>query len=302
MRSRARRRVRRVAIVLLAVSLAPGAAVARPFMTPEFMTRVSRPMRVAVLPAQAFITKRQAVMTSDLIKEADALEDAAVRSIEALLKEKQYEVRVVTPKDFEELPGLKDLVTAVNNRYDEEWSKILNHRREVRQKRFAVGDQAVQLCSLLKVDGLVVTRIAANVPTGGRRALTLILSLGQAYEEAMASSALGVLAGGGGRVEAYFDAVTHAGLGALLKKPDKVMARLFEKTLDRYPAAAQVLETDKEVEAADAADASDDAAISDFEEALKEKGAAPAATPTPAASPTPAPQPTPASPTPGGSR
>ena len=302
----ARTRGRHVAIAVLALGLAAGPVVARSFMTPEFMTKVSRPTRLAILPAQAYITKRQAVMETEMVKEADALEDAAGQSIGALLKERQYEVRVVTPKDFEVLPGLKELVAAVNSLYDEEWSKILHNRHEVRQRRFSVGDQAVQLCSLLKVDGLVVMRIVADVPTGGRRALTMLLSFGQDYEPGVASGALGVLSGGNGRVEGYFTGVTHCGVGSLVKKPDKVMARLVERTLVRYPAAAEVLETSKEVEAAgatDESDVSDDAAINDFEAALKQKAAAatpapagspaPAAAPVPAGSPSPAPSPEP---------
>lgn len=273
-------------------------------MTPEFMTKVSRPMRVAILPAQAYFMKSQAVMTADMVKEANALEDEAGQVIETQLVDKQYGVRVITPKDFDDLPGLKELVTSVNSRYDEEWSKILGSRRDVRHKRFSAGDQVVQLCSLLKVDGLVVPRIVASAPTGGRVALTMILSLGQAAEHGMASMGLGVLAGRDGRVEGYFSGSTSCTLGGLVKHPEKVMTRLVEKIMKRYPAAAEVLETRQEVETAttSADDASDDSAIDNFEAALQQKTAA--ATPAPAGSPAPATAPVPAaspspSPTPG---
>ena len=144
-------------------------------------------------------------------------------------------------------------------------------------------------------------RVGASAPTGGRQALTIILSLGSAYAQGMSILGLGVLDGRTGRVEAYFHAARNCTLGSLVKKPDKIMSALVEKVADDYPAASEVLTPKKGSEVVDAKDTAtaDDTAIQDFESVLKQKGVeAPPPVETPAKAPEAAPTPTPA-PAPG---
>jgi len=114
------------------------------------------------------------------------------------------------------MPGLKALVTTLNGRYDEEWSKILRKPREVKKGRYSVGEDVVKVCSLLKVDGLIMSRVVAVGHTGGRQALSIILS--GAAAQSYARIGLAVLEGKTGHVEGYFDGVKTCTMSALLKK------------------------------------------------------------------------------------
>lgn len=281
------------AVLVLASALcATGPALAREYMTAEFLTRSPRPMTLAVLPPHAEFIKAKAVMTAEMIEEAGALEVEAGKAITTMLESKGYKVRLLTPADYDTTHGLRELITSLNGRYNEEWGKILRKRRDVRYGRYSTGEEAVKLSALLHVDGLVVSRIVAVGHTGGRQALTMILSLGQAYAQSYARMGLSVLDGRNGRVEGYFEGMRNCTTGGLVKKPAKVMTDLAEVTLDDYLAATEVKTPRKsqgEVQAKEESEPeSDEAAISDFEAILQQKGIA-ETPPAPAPSPSPAP-------------
>jgi len=289
---------RALTLAFLACLCGTAPALARQYMTPAFLAKTPRPMSLAVLPPHADFIKQQAVMTADMVKEAQALEDEAATALGAQLQSKGYTVRVLTQKDVEETPGLKALATGLNGRYDEEWSKILRKPREVKKGRYSVGEDAVKVCSLLKVDGLVMSRVVAVGHTGGRQALTMIMSLGQAYAQSYARIGLSVLEGKAGHVEGYFEGVKNCTTGALLKKPAKVMGDAVENAINNYPGAAEIKIVKNAPQAAEAdaddTEKPDDAAISDFEAALKGKQAKPPAPePPPAETPEPETQPSP---------
>ena len=278
-------------VVFAAVILAAAPALAGEYMTAEFLTRSPRPMTVAILPPHAEFIKAKAVMTAQMIQEAGALEDEGGKAIQAMLESKGYKVRLLTPADFDATPGLREMITSLNNRYNEEWSKILRKRKEVRYGRYSTGEEAVKLASVLHVDGLVLSRIVAVGNTGGRQALTLILSLGQAYAQSYARMGLSVLDGRSGRVEGYFEGMRTCTTNKLVKKPAEIMTDLTEIVLDDYLAATEVKKPKKsqlEVQASDEAEpAPDEAAISDFE-AILQQSSAPAAAPAPQTPPEPA--------------
>ena len=279
-----------VVLVLAAAFVAAAPAVAREYMTAEFLTKSPRPMTIAVLPPHAEFIKAKAVMTAEMVSEAAALEVEGAKAIGAMLESKGYKVRLVTPADFETTRGLRELVTSLNGRYNEEWGKILKDKREVRYGRYGTGEEAVKLASLLHVDGLVVARVVAVGHTGGKQALTLILSLGQAYAQSYARMGLGVLDGRTGRVEGYFEGMKNCTTGSLVKKPAKVMTDVVENTLNDYLAATEVKKPRKSQLEAQAKDdepepAADETAISDFEAILNQKGSAPAASGIAAAPP-----------------
>ncbi len=289
---------------LAAALLVAQAALAREYMTPGFRTRATRPLVIAVLPPHAEFIKAKAVMTDQMVKEAEALEDESQKAIAAGLKAKGYEVREISVADLDATPGLKDLVTGLNNRYNEEWSKVLRTPKGVKKGRFTTGDAAAKVCTLLKVDGLVVTRVVAVGVTGGKAALTAILSLGHVYAQSYARMDLSVLHGRSGRFEGHFIGLKNTTLGGLIKKPAAVIGKLTEMTLDDFPGSSEVKRVSAKEAAAELTEdetpsADDEAAIGDFEAILeKHAGAAPSEAATPGTeTPAAAPQPTPA---PGG--
>jgi hypothetical protein len=294
-----------VAIALLAVLAPAVTAHAKKYLTPGFMTRATRPTSLAVILPQAEFIKSQAVMTAEMVNEAAALEDEAATSIETTLRQKGYTARILTAQEIGATPGLSDLIAGLNARYDEEWSKVLRKPKEARTGRYSIGDPAVKVCSALKVDGLVMSRIVAVGHTGGKQALTVLLSLGNAYAQSYARIGLSVIEGTEGHVEAYYGGIKNCTLGGLIKKPAQVMTDLVDDAIGDYPRADQVLKVKEGSETTEAkegaAHAGDESAISDFEAALAQKGAAtpaPGAVPPPASGAEPPPGPPPPGPPP----
>jgi hypothetical protein len=315
------------AVVFLAGLCAAAPALAKQYMTPAFLAKTARPLSLVVLPPHAEFIKQQAVMTAGMLKESQALEDEAARALGAQLQTLGYTVRVLTLKDVETTPGLGALLTSLNGRYDEEWGKILRKPREVKKGRYSVGDDVVKICSLLKADGVVMSRVVAVGQTAGRQVLTGILSGGRAVAASYARIGLSVLEGGAGHVEGYFEGYRTCTMRALLNKPADVMSDVVEDAVDKYPRSTDIKLVKGQAEVAevkaDESEKSDDAAISDFEAILKGKTAvapapevppqepapetppSPPAAPAPPASPAPetpppAPAPSPAPPEPGG--
>jgi hypothetical protein len=292
-----------IALALASAALVVPAALAREYLTRGFRARITRPQSVAVLPPHAEFIKAKAVMTDEMVKEAETLEDEAEKAIADGLEKKGYRVRVVSLADLEAAPGLRDLVTSLNNRYDEEWSKVVREPGDVEDGRFTAGEAAAKVAAVLKVDGLVVARVVAVGVTGGKAALTAILSLGNVVAQSYARMDLSVLHGRSGRFEGHLIGLKYTSLGKLIERPAFTMGKLAEKTLHRLPKAGEAEELSDEESAAAAKEAeppaADEGAIGDFEAILQKRGAAPpdgatgegaaapASSPSPSASPAP---------------
>lgn len=270
----------RALLALAVVALASqGAAFARGYMTPGFRARQSRPMRVAILPPHAEFIKEKVLMTDQMLSESAALEREAAAALKTRLEELGYTVRLVSESEMAKNPRLKQLIVRVNDRYGEEWSKMVYRPRLVRDKRYTCGEDVVRLASFLKVDGLAVARIVANGRTKGKVAFSAVF--GTPTASSYARLDLAVLNGREGLVEAFFIGLEYTSLGQLTKKPAHIMGQVAEKVLNRYPlaGAAEVLDEEEIAAAASGGgskDAGDDeAAIKDFEMLLHKKESPP---------------------------
>ena len=265
---------RRVALALAVLGATTAAGWAKGYMTPGFQTKTSRPMTLALLPPHAEVIKEKAVMTDDMPEESAALEREAAQALKAQLEERGYAVKVLTPADIARNPGVKDLVRKVNERYDEEWSKILRRPKQVREKRYRPGDDVVRLASALKVQGVVVTRIQAVGVSKGKATMRYFSN--SAAPHSYARVDFGVLEGKAGFVEGYFFGYENTSLGQILKKPALVMGQAVEHAAKTYPAADEAREAAEPaaVPARAADDAADESAIEDFEVLLKDSAGA----------------------------
>ena len=256
--------LRAVAVVLAVCALSALAAHAKGYMTPGFRAKKTRPMRVVVLPPHAEFTKEKVVMTDEMVAEARALEDEAAKALAAQLSEKGYKARVLSHAEIQKKPGLAQIVKRVNDRYNEERSKIINGPKQVRKRRYKVGSDAVQLCAILKTDGIVFARVFANGVSGGKATMSAVFNLGIPRARSSAYMSTAVVEGRQGFVEGYFYAFEATSMGQLTKKPAKIMGQLAGKALSKYPLASEV-ETD-----AAAAEAAEDAEPDDGGDPLRE--------------------------------
>jgi len=282
------RNAARLLILTVVTLAAAGSVLARSYMTPGFRAKTTRPVTVAILPPHAELIKSKVVMTDQMLGEAAALEREAALALKTELETRGYRVRLVTPEEMTRNARLRQLVVRVNDRWAEEWSKIVRRPRTVRQSRFNGGEDSVRLCSLLKVNGLALTRIIGFGNTKGKAFLSGMANMGTPAVRSYARLDLGIVNGRQGQVEAFFIGIESSSLGQLTKKPAKIMGEVARKTVTRYPGADEVeIVDDEESEKAVAAsnpkkgknaESDDDAAIQDFEMLLK-KGGAPASKP-----------------------
>jgi len=248
---------------LAVLSCAVGAAHAKGYMTAGFQAKRSRPMTLAILPPHAEVIKEKVVMTDDMPQEAAALEREAALALKAGLAAKGYNVRLITPDDLKANPATRTLVKKVQDRYNEEWRKIVYRPKQVRERRYQGGDDVLRLCAMLKVQGLAVSRIQAVGVSKGKATMRYFSSSSQPHSYARVD--MGILEGQKGYVEAYFSGYENTSLGQILKKPALVMGQAAEHALKKYPAAADVRQVEEAVAQKDADDAADESAIKDFE-------------------------------------
>ncbi|UCF80951.1 MAG: hypothetical protein JSV08_00565 [Acidobacteriota bacterium] len=212
------------------------------YLTPEFRRGLSEEsflMTLALLPPHAEFIKTKAVMKEQLVEECEALEDAAASWIAERLGGKGYTVRALTVEELEKNPVLLELVRKVNDRYGEEWQKIIQRPGMIEYGRYSMGDDVRKLCSLLDVEGLVIARIHAFVTTLGRGFMEELLN--RENSEEYVSMDVSVVNGKTGTVEAYFYHARSSYFRELTRKPNKVMKVVSEKTLCRYPDVAEIL-------------------------------------------------------------
>jgi hypothetical protein len=281
MKPNVRRSLTRAAAVVLVAGLTIPALFARASMTAGFRSKATRPMRLALLPPHAEFIKAKVVMTDQMTAETRALEAEAARAIEDQVRALGYEVRVVNEAEIAKNAALRRLVVALNDRYGEEWGRMMNYPRGVKQKRYTLGAEVVKLCAFLKVDGLIVSRQVAFANTKGKAFVSGMFNLGAPSQTSYLYLDAAVLNGRNGQVEGFFRGQEPSSLGQLTKKPAKVTAQACAKAFSRYPAStfAETVEDDGDTAAASAKDqgeVDDNAAIADFEALLGKGGGKPA--------------------------
>lgn len=225
---------------LLLLLGSPRRADAKRHMTPEFAVGQTRPMSLVLLPPHADFIKRKAVMTEEMVAECKALEEAAAQAVVTDLRGKGYEVRLLTVEEINADPELRELVNRVNDRYQEEWSKIVRKPRGVRTGRYSLGEETVQLATLLGVEGVLLSRIQAVGITPGRAVLASLFG-GQVAGYGRLD--LSVVEGGQGAVLAYFFSIRDSTVKDLVRRPEFVMQKACKKGLKKYPLPGEVIRT-----------------------------------------------------------
>jgi len=242
-------------LVLVAAAglVSTGSAFAKGYMTVPFRYRKARPVKLLLLPPHAEFIKNKVIMTEEMVNESAALEVEATNALAAQLQQRGYKVRVLTTAEMRKTAGLQQLVTRVNDRYNEEWSKLVNRPRQVKKRRYSVGPDAVKLCTLFKADGLAVARVQAVGVSAGKAILSGIGNLGVPSHRSFARMDLSIIDSREGRVEAFFVDHEATSLKQLTRKPAKIMGQLAANVLDPYPASTfEDLEAARGAEVAEA--------------------------------------------------
>jgi len=245
------------------------------FTTDDFEARRTRPLRVAILQPHADFIKEKMIISDQMVAESMSLETEAAGAIEGVLEEKGYAVRVVAPADLQKSAPLRTLVVKANDRYGEEWSKILYRPGRVGERLYSVGDAAIRLCSALMVDGLVVVRIQAVGVSKGKATMRAIFLSSRPTSYARLD--LAVIDGRTSAVGALFCGSEPTSLRQITKKPALVLGQVVDNAIRGYPTADMVRTFKKRkatsVESASAGDSRTDTGdpVQDFEVLLQQQ-------------------------------
>jgi hypothetical protein len=236
-----------LSIFLVLVFLAFGAQPtnAKERMTPEFDSGQTRPASVALLPLQADMVKKKAVMHEQMVSEAGVLENFAFGHIARELEQKGYLVKRLSPEKVNADPALQELVLRANKRYQEEWKKLAAKIKKVEERRYNVGEEARLVAARLGVDGLVFARVHALAVTKGASAMGALIGIG-GPATSLANLHVSVVNGKTADVEAHFYSVVSTSVTGLTTNADDTMAKLAGKALEDLPAAGTTVTAEQQ--------------------------------------------------------
>jgi len=245
------------------------------YTTDDFESRKTRPLRVAILQPHADFIKEKMIINDQMVAESMSLETGAAGAIKSVFDAKGYTTRVIAPADLETSAPLRTMVVKANDRYGEEWAKILYRPGRVPERLYGVGDAAIRLCSFLEVDGLVLVRIQAVGVSKGKATMRAIF--GSSRPTSYARLDLAVIDGRTGAVEGFFSGFEPTSLGQITRKPSLVMGQVVDKAIRGYPTADMVRTFKKRkatvVESASVSDPRADPSdpVQDFEVLLQQR-------------------------------
>ena len=209
-------------------------------MTAEFRNLELRPESIALLPVHSSLKKKGVFSSDDSVGETAVLENALGDALEKRISALGYVVRRVTLEQIQANAQLATLVNNANQRYDEEYSKIVAFKLSgVKYRRYSVGEQARLLATYLDVDAVAYPRMQAVGATGAGR-LFSPTGGGQINME------FGLTHVRTGDIEAFFGAINQGGMfgksmASILAKPDKHMQKIAKTATKRMPKVGKAL-------------------------------------------------------------
>lgn len=237
-----------------------GTAQAEMHATEEFEAGETRPVTVAVLPAQVNLIKQRMIRREAQVEEAGELEAHLSNAVAGELGAKRYEVELITAERINADPELQALVVEANRRFDEVLGNITRRlRKQIENRSFHTGDTLTLLASRLGVDAVAFVRMDLIANARGVQAL----NFGMGGAQTMMSVSL--VDGTTTDVEAYVTLPLmrrgrmFGGYDDVMENPDEEMAKFATATLD------DLLDADPSLRA----ESSDDNVLADLDALLE---------------------------------
>lgn len=236
-----------------------GAVQAEVHATAEFESGETRPVVVAVLPAQVNLVKQRMIRREAQVEESGELEAHLANAVANELAAKQYEVTLVTAEEINADADLQALAVEANRRYDEVLGNMARRfRKQIEDREFDTGDAMTLLANRLGVDAVAFVRMDLIANAKGVQAL----NFGMGGAQTMMSVSL--VDGTTTDVEAYITLPlmrrgrVFGGYDDVMNNPGEEMANYARATLD------DLLEADPSLRVR----ASDDSVLADLDALL----------------------------------
>ena len=241
-------RMRAVVTLTAAVAWSTAAFAERGF-TDEFLSGATRPKSIALLPAEAAITRQQVVETTGLVDESVVFGAQFNVDVAKILADKGYEVQIVDADRINSDAVLQEYVVDAKRAYDE---MIARYRPKKLQDRiYNAGDSARLLAAHLGVDAIAFSKFSITITPAGKAIVSALIG----GTTSGASSMIGLVDGDTADLE-----VVQSGVAIVMpgeKTPDEIaayVANLAAGSTRRLPGAdpsqrpeIEVAESDEDV-------------------------------------------------------
>lgn len=226
--------------LLAAAGLALYGAVASAEMhaTEEFEAGATRPVTIALLPAQVELVKQRMIRREAQPEEAGQLEGYLTDAVSAELAGKSYNVVVITAEQINADPELQSLVVEANRRFDELLGNISRKlRKQVETRKYHAGDTITLLANRLDVDAIGFVRMQLVAAGKGVQ----VLNMGMGGAQTMMSVSL--VDRNTTDIEAYVTlpimrrGKVFGGYDDVMNNPDEEMAKFASATINDLLAA-----------------------------------------------------------------
>jgi len=203
-------------LVMLAALACSTAAFAERGFTNEFLSGATRPKSIALLPAEATITRQQVVETTGLIDESVLFGAQFNADVAKVLADKGYEVQVVDSDRFNADRALQEYVVDAKRAYDE---MIARYRpKKLPDRIYNAGDSAKLLASHLGVDAIAFSKLSVTITPAGKAIVSALIG----GTTSGANSMIGIVDGDTGDLEVVQIALAIVTPGE--KTPDEIAA------------------------------------------------------------------------------
>jgi hypothetical protein len=202
------------------------------YLHPKVSAREVSIRKVVVLPARVEIVRVSVKGPEGMAAESELLSARVTKLVIEALRAKQISVSTnqpVTASDTD--PEKKYLLSDFQSRYDALLPKIVKKPKDVKNARFSLGDEVLNLNLDKDTDAIIFVRGEGQKLTGGKAAFSILtLSLNRSY----LMLKIGVIDARTGDVLVYADALAFADA---TKDDDNPLRKALEKSLKKLPPA-----------------------------------------------------------------
>jgi hypothetical protein len=191
--------------------------------TETFEDGSTRPVSIALLPAQAAVATQRLIKAESEVEESSEFSVIYMTRVAEVLESHGYLVKVISPETVNSDPQLQEYVLDANRRYDELLSQL--RPRRVKRRLYNAGDEARALADYLEVDALGFPRLTIVGATGGKIAMSVLLGGGMGGS----SGTLGLVDAHSGDIEAHLIGVGGNSARKFEEDPEGMIADIVER-------------------------------------------------------------------------
>jgi hypothetical protein len=160
-------------LMTLAALVCSAPALAERGFTDEFISGATRPRSIALLPAEATITRQQVVETTGLIDESVVFGAQFNADVAKILGDKGYEVQVVDADRINADRALQEYVVDAKRAYDE---MIVRYRpKKLTDRVYNAGDSTRLLAAHLGVDAVAFSKLSITITPAGKAIVSALI-------------------------------------------------------------------------------------------------------------------------------